>query len=72
VTAWLDLSPDNVAHWSERANELYTPEGRGGKLFADPLLQSPIVGPEAIADFGLSRHDAPFLAGRLNGSVGRT
>ncbi len=70
VTAWLDLTPDDVAHWNERANELYASEGRGGKLLSDPYLQSPIMGPEAIVAFGLSQRDAEALARRLDHAGG--
>lgn len=78
VTMWLDLTPDDVAHWNERATKLYASEGQGGKLLSDAVLRSsgascsttciegPIGEPETIVAGGLSQHDAEVLARRLD------
>jgi preprotein translocase subunit SecD len=40
ITYWLNLTPDDIANWNERADKLYTPYDQGGKLVTDPQVDS--------------------------------
>jgi hypothetical protein len=60
---WLNLTPDDVAHWNERADALYAPNG---KLLVDPYVQSPITSGTVFVAFDLSQANAEVIAGRLN------
>jgi preprotein translocase subunit SecD len=44
LTMWIDLTQDDVAHWDQRAHQLYRPFYQGGKLLTDPLVLSPRSG----------------------------
>jgi hypothetical protein len=68
VTAWLDLTPDDVAHWNERADALYTTPG--GKLVADPYVQEPVTDGTAILVTSLSRSEVESIAARVNHTTG--
>ena len=69
ITNWLDLSPDDIAHWNERALQLYKPFDQGGKLVTDPYIQNPITGGTATISGGtpgFTQQSAKDLATLLN------
>jgi preprotein translocase subunit SecD len=69
ITNWLDLSADDVAHWNERAPQLYKPFDQGGKLVTDPYIQNPITGGTATISGGtpgFTQQSATDLATLLN------
>jgi hypothetical protein len=66
VTMWADLTPDDTAHWEERAVTLYKPVDEGGKLLSDPYVQEPVLSSRAIVGFGLTQARAEAMARRLN------
>jgi hypothetical protein len=41
LTMWINLTQDDVAHWNQRAQQLYRPFYEGGKLLSDQLVMSP-------------------------------
>ncbi|MBV8982129.1 MAG: hypothetical protein JO086_14595, partial [Acidimicrobiia bacterium] len=69
ITNWLDLTPDDVAHWNDRASQLYKPFDQGGKLVTDPYIQNPITGGTATISGGtpgFTQQSATDLATLLN------
>jgi preprotein translocase subunit SecD len=69
ITDWLDLTPDDIAHWNERALQLYKPFDQGGKLVTDPTIQNQISGGTAIisnGNPGFTQQSASDLATLLN------
>jgi preprotein translocase subunit SecD len=69
ITNWLDLSPDDIAHWNERALQLYKPFDQGGKLVTDPYIQNPITGGTATISGGtpgFTQQSSKDLATLLN------
>jgi hypothetical protein len=67
LTNWLGLTEDDIDHWNERANTLYWPASEGGKLLADPIVQTPITGGQGYIRGNFSREAATDLAHRLGG-----
>ena len=66
ITNWLDLTPDDIAHWNERANEIYRPYDQGGKLLSDPYIQNPITGGQGYIQGSFSQQSAKDLATLLS------
>jgi preprotein translocase subunit SecD len=66
LTMWLDLNQDDVDHWTQRANDLYRPFYRGGKLLTDPAITAPIPGGSAQITGNFNQQQAEDLAHRLN------
>jgi preprotein translocase subunit SecD len=66
LTDWLDLTPDDIAHWNERANTLYKPYDSGGDLLSDPYMQSPITGGQGFIQGNFSQSSAKNLSTLLS------
>jgi preprotein translocase subunit SecD len=48
LTYWLNLTPDDINHWNQRADKLYTLFDQGGKLITDPVVQGQFAGQAQI------------------------
>jgi preprotein translocase subunit SecD len=67
ITEWLDLSQDDINHWNERANQLYTSSDNGGKLLTDPTMQTAITGGSGVIQSStFTQQSAKDLATLLN------
>jgi protein-export membrane protein SecD len=68
LTNWLDLTQDDIDHWNERGTQVYQENGSvsGGKLLADPYIQSPITGGQGQISGNFTRQSAQDLATGLN------
>lgn len=66
MTDWLNLTDDDIAHWNERANDLYKPFDQGGKLVTDPYFQQPITGGQSQISGNFTADTARNLAILLN------
>jgi hypothetical protein len=63
---WAGLTQDDLDHWSERANRLYQPFNRGGKLLVDARVEAPIMtGHTLISVPNLTQQEADDLALRI-------
>jgi hypothetical protein len=67
LATWLDLTQDDVDHWSERGNVLSRRVSEGGKLLSDPYVVSPITSGRAYIQGRFSQQEATVLARRLGG-----
>jgi preprotein translocase subunit SecD len=66
ITNWLDLTPDDIANWNTRANDVYKTFDQGGKLLSDPYIQQPITGGNGFIQGSFSQQSAKDLATSLN------
>ncbi len=66
ITNWLNLTPDDVAHWDERALDLYRPFDQGGKLLVDANIIQPITGGQSQISGRFTADSAKNLAILLN------
>jgi len=72
LTFWLDLTPDDIAHWSERAASAYQLRGSspGGKLLVDAYTLQQIPNGQGVIQGGFTEHSAKDLAaGIQNGAL---
>jgi protein-export membrane protein SecD len=69
---WLDLTPDDVAHWDQRGADLYAQygSGSGGKRLVDAYTQSEIPNGQGVISGTFTRQSAHDLAtGLSNGAL---
>jgi protein-export membrane protein SecD len=72
LTFWLDLTPDDIAHWSERGGEAYQPHGPspGGKLLVDAYTLQQIPDGQGVIRGSFTEEAAKDLAaGIQNGAL---
>ncbi len=68
IAEWLDLTPDDVAHWDDAgyAQKVSLPVDQGGKLLTNPIINEPILGGQAQISGSFTQASAKDLATLLN------
>ncbi len=68
IANWLDLTPDDIAHWDDPgyADQISLPIAKGGKLVTNPTIIEPILSGQAQISGSFDQNTAKDLATLLS------
>ncbi|MGH7870060.1 MAG: protein translocase subunit SecD [Candidatus Dormibacteraceae bacterium] len=66
IAEWLNLTQDDVNHWSDRGPQLAQPTYQGGKFILNPEIENPITTGQMVIQGRFTADQAKDLANTLN------